>query len=455
METELDLFKINKKNYNSLKYTNQSIEKIQNSNRFFILSLFFVNIFGFIFIILEINHIKKQINEIIIYNFNILNAKIDYVSKNIINDINSLNNNNLNDNNIKDYDGEIDIDYKKIREIINEEENESLRIIIEKILEKNNQISNKNESDVKLEENNILTRYIKEQNDFCNNPNKYYNKLIEDKIKLKTIKINGILYQMYVYRDNNFMMNEFIKYDSFETKESINMLKALQYYAMKKNITNNKDIYMLDIGGNIGWYPTFLGRYGYSILSFEPFEINYYIAKKNYCYLNRNSNIIIITKGIHNKEMICDYYAQNDNSGNGMIVCDKDSIKNENLSSMFIKNKKVELTKLSNFIPYLSDKNLAIIKVDIEGAEEKAIESGIEFITKYHIPFIFIEFSPTYLQEHGTDPRKFAQLFVDNGYKISLDGFINNTYITIDELMRKAGFQVNCYFIHKDIIDNK
>ena len=175
METELDLFKINKKNYNSLKYTNQSIEKIQNSNRFFILSLFFVNIFGFIFIILEINHIKKQINEIIIYNFNILNAKIDYVSKNIINDINSLNNNNLNDNNIKDYDGEIDIDYKKIREIINEEENESLRIIIEKILEKNNQISNKNESDVKLEENNILTRYIKEQNDFCNNPNKYYN----------------------------------------------------------------------------------------------------------------------------------------------------------------------------------------------------------------------------------------------------------------------------------------
>ena len=46
------------------------------------------------------------------------------------------------------------------------------------------------------------------------------------------------------------------------------------------NIINNKDIFMLDIGGNIGWYPSILGRYGYSILSFEAFEKNNYVAKK-------------------------------------------------------------------------------------------------------------------------------------------------------------------------------
>ena len=54
---------------------------------------------------------------------------------------------------------------------------------------------------------------------------------------------------------------------------------------------------MLDIGGNIGWYPSFLGRFGYSILSFEPLETNYYVLNKNYCLMN-NSNVIIITKGI-------------------------------------------------------------------------------------------------------------------------------------------------------------
>ena len=63
---------------------------------------------------------------------------------------------------------------------------------------------------------------------------------------------------------------------AFEKEPSINIFNALKYYKTKNHIINNKDIYMLDIGGNIGWYPSFLGRYGYTILSFEPFEINNY-----------------------------------------------------------------------------------------------------------------------------------------------------------------------------------
>ena len=62
--------------------------------------------------------------------------------------------------------------------------------------------------------------------------------------------------------------------------------------------------------------------------------------------------------------------------------------------------------KLSDFIPYISDKNVELIKLDIEGSEGLAIEDGIELITKYHIPYIFSEFSPAMLQKHGTDQRK-------------------------------------------------
>ena len=298
---------------------------------------------------------------------------------------------------------------------------------------------------------NLIESFIKEQNDFCDNPNKYYNKQIEDKIILRNVKINGISYDMYVFNDKNFITNEFQLYGAFEVKETINILNALKYYATKKNISNNKDIYMLDIGGNIGWYPSFLGRYGYSILTFEPFENNYYVLRKNYCLLNRNSNIIIITKGIDNEEKTCDYYMSLDNTGNGIVICNKDKFED---NKTFQKNSTVSLTKLSNFIPYLSDKNIALIKLDIEGAESKAIESGIELITKYHVPFIFIEFTPSFLKVHQTNPREFAQFFVDNGYKISLKGFIDGNYISVNQLMLKAGFQINCYFIYKDIIES-
>lgn len=184
--------------------------------------------------------------------------------------------------------------------------------------------TNENSISYKLEmnNNNILLPYIKQQNDFCDNKEKM-NKLIEDQITLQEVNISGLIYEIYIYKNKNFMTYGFKKDKSFEKDESINILKALQYYGKKKNITNNKNIFILDIGGNIGWYPSFLGRFGYSILSFEPLKTNYYVLNKNYCLMKNNSNVVIITKGIYNEEKTCDYYVQVNNTGNGMIICDK------------------------------------------------------------------------------------------------------------------------------------
>ena len=114
-----------------------------------------------------------------------------------------------------------------------------------------------------------------------------------------------------------------------------------------------------------------------------------------------------------------------------MILCNRKKIKNIKLKKLFKRLSHVSLTKLSNYFPYLLKKHIALIKIDIEGAEGKAIEGGIEIITQYHVPFIFIEFSPNLLKEHGTNPKKFLELFSQNGYKISLIGFLSNEYISV------------------------
>lgn len=57
---------------------------------------------------------------------------------------------------------------------------------------------------------------------------------------------------------------------------------------------------MLDIGGNIGAHTSFIGKHGYSVITFEASPRNYYILKKNYCNINRNSNIVLINKAVSN-----------------------------------------------------------------------------------------------------------------------------------------------------------
>ena len=51
------------------------------------------------------------------------------------------------------------------------------------------------------------------------------------------------------------------------------------------------------------------------------------------------------------------------------------------------------------------------------------------------MPFVVLEFSPSYLGEVGSDLKELAQFFVDNGYKISLNGFLSKSFISVDELL--------------------
>lgn len=311
----------------------------------------------------------------------------------------------------------------------------------------------KNNQKISIEAINesIIQEYIIRQNNFCNYPDKFYNQKFEELIKLTNFSFRNISYQMYVYKkSDNYMSNSIIKTGKYEPIHMSNFLDSLKYYAEKNNIKKNEDIYMLDIGGNLGAYPSFLGKFGYSILTFEASPRNSYIINKNYCHINKYSNIIIINKGLSNEEKTCNYYSQMDGIGNGMVLCNENKEKIKALMYNFNKTFEVKLTKLSNFLPYLSNKKIALIKLDIEGGEGKVIEDAIELISKYHVPFVFSEFNPNFLQRHGTNPKNFIELFTKNGYKISYRGFLNVPYVELKEI-NYSHYIGNLYFIYNGI----
>ena len=287
-------------------------------------------------------------------------------------------------------------------------------------------------------------KHIKQQNLFCQNQINNNNTKIEDKIKMVNIKFSKSNFDMFIYKSNDFLSNAISGSGSWETNETNNLLSLLDYYSRKKNIERN-DIYVLDIGANIGWYTFILGNKGYNIISFEPSTTNYYILNKNYC-LNNNTNIILINKGLDIEETNISIYHPLINIGNAISSNDAH---NSNITN-YIKEE-IILTKLENYIPYLVNKNLALMKLDIEGSEGKAIESGKELITKYHIPFIFMEWTPKALKLKGTDPELFLKLFINNGYKISKKDFLSGEYCSFDEIINVAA--INLYIIYTNFLE--
>jgi FkbM family methyltransferase len=247
---------------------------------------------------------------------------------------------------------------------------------------------------------------------------------------------------MFVYKENDIVSNTISDNHHYEKDETYNILDGLNFYSKKKNLINN-NIYIIDVGGNVGWYTLILGKLGYNVVSFEPLKMNYYILNKNYC-LNKEINVTLINKGLFPEEKRCYIYSPGNNIGDGITNCNGKFLENS------VNNGEIILTKLSNYMSYFENKNLAMIKMDIEGLEGKAFESGIEFITNYHVPFIFMEFNPKYLRGYGTNPQEFLENFINNGYKINLLNFFEKTNYDIKFLIESVR---NLYLVYTPFLN--
>ena len=145
-------------------------------------------------------------------------------------------------------------------------------------------------------------------------------------------------------------------------------------------------------------------------------------------------------------ETFCDYYKDIKNSKKNLILCDK--TKEKNLDKDYTKIDTIKTNKLSNFIPLINDKRMTLLILDLEYEGEMALESGKELITKYHIPFVFIEFNMLMFALHETRPQDFLRFFIENNYKISLNGFLSNQFIRIEDIMRTNFITINLYLVY-------
>ena len=177
-------------------------------------------------------------------------------------------------------------------------------------------------------------------------------------------------------------------------------------------------------------------------------QINY-ILYKNYC-INKDVNVTVINKRLDIEDKICTLKTVPFNIGNGMIFCEN---KEKSLID-FIGDKfnNIELTKLSRYYKYLFNKNLAFIKIDVEGSEAIVLEGGKELITKYHVPFIKMEFEVKMIEAHRTNALEFLQFFENNGYKISLKDFFSKEYISSSELAQRKEYN-ELYIAYENFLE--
>ena len=201
-------------------------------------------------------------------------------------------------------------------------------------------------------------------------------------------------HKMYIDSRDSLRLSFIKDYENIETE------------TFKKNI--KKGDVVLDLGANIGYY-TLIGakivRNEGKVFAFEPSPGNFKILKKN-IEANGYKNVVAVQKAVSDKngkiKLFLDRYSDASNSiydvhdGKESVIVDSITLDD------FLKN----------------SGRIDFIKMDIEGAEGKALAGMSEILKRNKNLKIITEFNPVLLKGAGTDPKKYVELLQKNGFKI-------------------------------------
>lgn len=199
------------------------------------------------------------------------------------------------------------------------------------------------------------------------------------------------------------------KKDSAVSQELILSGKWEEYETsiFKKNI--KKGDVVLDIGAHIGYYTLIaaqaVGNEG-KVYSFEPDPKNFALLKKN-IRENRYRNVVPINMAVADKKGSLRLFLNEENTGDHRIYSSLDRRKAI----------KIRTVTLDDFFKD-KDKRINMIKIDIQGSEVRAFKGGIKLIELNRKVKILTEFWPYGLRLSGSSAKEYADLLINNNFKL-------------------------------------
>jgi FkbM family methyltransferase len=199
--------------------------------------------------------------------------------------------------------------------------------------------------------------------------------------------------------------------------------EKLETEIFKKEIKRG-DI-VLDIGANIGYYTLIAARIvgdKGKVFAFEPDPENFSLLKKNIA-INGYKNVTPVQKAVSDKFRKIKLFLSEDNKAGHRIYDDMTGKKFISVGAVVIDD-------------FLKGNKVDFVKMDVEGAEGKALAGMSKIIKENKKLKILTEFFPSLLAELGTNPEKYLESLVGHGFRIyDING--RKQPVAAEELMQK------------------
>ena len=218
-------------------------------------------------------------------------------------------------------------------------------------------------------------------------------------------------------------------------------LDLLERY-IQVNVPNSAKKIALDIGANIGNHSIFLADYFDTIYAFEPNPLTFELLSINFRYSSNKGNIKVINSALGAQNSQLKFRIDKLNLGGSRIVNNHDNNENAQYITVDVQS--------GDSIEYLSGKEIALIKVDVEGHELQVFQ-GLKQILVKQRPIVLFEQEKKQIIDGTSDVIDFLK---DLKYEFltihkRFDGEIPESYKFI-KLTLQTIFGFNYSFVKKE-----
>ena len=152
----------------------------------------------------------------------------------------------------------------------------------------------------------------------------------------------------------------------------------LTYFLM--NVLKNNKGTFIDVGGHIGRFTVLTAKNHWNVITFEPIKSNYEMILKNLEENNCCDLATVYNYGLGDKKQKQTIFYNSSELGESSVVMANDKKESS----------EIEIVDFDNFILHKDFKEICVVKIDIEGNEEKAIIGMKDFIANQK-PLLILE----------------------------------------------------------------
>jgi FkbM family methyltransferase len=308
-------------------------------------------------------------------------------------------------------------------------------------------------------------------------------------LKLIKTKSFGKPFHMFIHSHHDTVSATLAETGIWESAQSKNILHALTLHQHKYGLLPHQ-VTLFDIGANVGWFSILVATHGFRSVAIEPSPSNELAIRLSLCANDLSQKIILLSKGVSDRERMCDLVSAGMMVGNTKTNCQ--DLRNPAKSGKFGKVKKpkpprqavdptlkatpqnwrfkhhgsVHLVTLDSVIEefmtgYGSTRDIAVIKLDAEGHESNIVDGARNALLLGHAGTkdlgakIVSEYSPWMFggPEQG---QAFLKKFTDVGYhvRVGLKGWEEDESYPIvsDKLIKTIGENVVNVYLSRPVV---